>query len=93
MLKIIMELWEADKIRILIEDNGKGMPREVAEHMNQGVFEESGDKNQIGLKNAVYRIRLYYEEQAEIRVESQENEYTRVYITLPVISEEGKGNA
>lgn len=93
MLKIMMELWEADKIRILIEDNGKGMPREVAEHMNQGVFEESGDKNQIGLKNAVYRIRLYYEEQAEIRVESQENEYTRVYITLPVISEEGKGNA
>ena len=90
MLKIRMQLWEQNRIQILIEDNGKGMPQEVASRMNQGVFQESEDKNQIGLKNAVYRIRLYYEENADIQVESQENAYTRIYITLPIISEEGK---
>ncbi len=90
MLKIRMQRWEQNRIQILIEDNGKGMPQEVASRMNQGVFQESEDKNQIGLKNAVYRIRLYYEENADIQVESQENAYTRIYITLPIISEEGK---
>lgn len=89
-LKINMQLWEKEHIRILIEDNGNGMPREVADRMNQEIFQESEDKSQIGLKNAVHRIRLYYEEKADIQVESQENEYTRIYITLPVISEEGK---
>lgn len=87
VLKIRMESWQQNRLRILIEDNGKGMPKDVTEQMNRGIFQESGDKNQIGLKNAMYRISLYYEDQAEIQVESRENEYTRIYVTLPVITE------
>lgn len=90
MLKIKMEMWTTDKLRIVIEDNGTGMPQNVAEQMNQGIFQETEDKNQIGLKNALYRIRLYYEEQAQIQVESKEHHYTRIYITLPVSSEGGR---
>jgi len=89
MLKISMELWRQDKVRIVVEDNGKGMPKEITDQMNRGIFQESGDKNQIGLKNAMYRISLYYEDQAEIHVESRENEFTRITITLPVITEGG----
>lgn len=89
VLKISMELQRQDKIRIVVEDNGTGMPREITDQMNQGIFRESGDKNQIGLKNAMYRISLYYEDQAEIQVESRENEFTRITITLPVITEGG----
>lgn len=90
MLKIKMEMWKTDRLQIVIEDNGTGMPQSVAEQMNQGIFQETEDKNQIGLKNALYRIRLYYEEQAQIQVESQEHQYTRIYITLPVSSEGGR---
>lgn len=90
VLKIQMRQCGPEHMQILIEDNGKGMPKEVTACMNQGIFQESGDKNQIGLKNAVYRIRLYYEERAQIQVESQENAYTRVTITLPIILGEGK---
>ncbi len=87
VLKISMELQQQNRLRILIEDNGKGMPEEIIGQMNKGIFQESGDKNQIGLKNAMYRISLYYEDQAEIQVESREDAYTRIYITLPVITE------
>lgn len=87
VLKISMELQQQNRLRILIEDNGKGMPEEIIGQMNQGIFQESGDKNQIGLKNAMYRISLYYEDQAEIQVESREDAYTRIYVTLPVITE------
>lgn len=90
MLKIKMEMWKTDRLQIVIEDNGTGMPQSVAEQMNQGIFQETEDKNQIGLKNALYRIRLYYEEQAQIQVESKEHQYTRIYITLPVSSEGGR---
>ena len=86
-LRIHMELWQHNRLQILIEDNGRGMPEEITKQMNQGIFQESEDKNQIGLKNAMYRISLYYEDQAEIRVESRDNEYTRIYVTLPVITE------
>lgn len=88
VLKISMELWRQDKVRIVVEDNGKGMPGEIADQMNRGIFWESGDKNQIGLKNAMYRISLYYEDQAEIQVESRENEFTRITITLPITTSE-----
>lgn len=87
-LKIQMELQGRDRLRIVIEDNGTGMPDHVAEQMNRGIFEETENKSQIGLQNALYRIQLYYEEQAEVRVESKENEYTRIWITLPVSVEE-----
>ena len=90
MLKIKMEMWKTDRLQIVIEDNGTGMPQSVAKQMNQGIFQETEDKNQIGLKNALYRIRLYYEEQAQIQVESKEHQYTRIHITLPVSSEGGR---
>ena len=83
-------MWKTDRLQIVIEDNGTGMPQSVAKQMNQGIFQETEDKNQIGLKNALYRIRLYYEEQAQIQVESKEHQYTRIYITLPVSSEGGR---
>lgn len=90
MLKIKMELWGADKLRILIEDNGIGMPLGMVEQMNMRNFADAEDKNQIGLKNALYRIWLYYEEQAQVRVESEEDAYTRIYLVLPVSYEGGR---
>lgn len=90
VLKIKIELWEQDKLRILIEDNGIGMPRGIAEQMNMGIFKDVAKKNQIGLKNALYRIWLYYEEQAQVRVESGKDAYTRICLDLPVSYKGGR---
>lgn len=89
VLKIKMEMQGNDKIQIQIEDNGVGMPQDVMRQLNEGVFYETKEKSQIGLKNALYRIRLYYEEEAQVWVESREDAYTKVYVTLPVQEEGG----
>lgn len=82
VLNISMELVGHD-LKVQIEDNGKGMPGHIVEAINQRQYLDSQGKNQIGMRNALYRIHLYYEGQARIRVESQEDAYTRVMIVLP----------
>lgn len=84
VLKVSLELCAGGILKIVIKDNGKGMPANVAEAMNQWEFSDAEDKNQIGLKNALYRIKLYYGDEAEVHVESRENEYTKVNLVIPV---------
>lgn len=86
MLRISMERKE-NKLFIIVEDNGRGMQKRAVERINSGFLPDAGEKNHIGLKNALYRIQLYYEKQAKIRVESREGEYTRIWIALPILAE------
>lgn len=77
-------------LKILIEDNGKGMPRQIVESVNQGNLYGAEGINQIGLRNAIYRIQLYYGNNMKIHVESREGEYTRILLSIPVMKEEGE---
>ena len=52
---------------------------------SQGVYLGEGSRSHIGMQNALYRIKLYYEGQAHVHVESQEGAYTRVFMELPVV--------
>ena len=83
ILKISIYLDEKDNLKIEIYDNGRGMPKEIVEEINCGVFPDTKEKNHIGMENAIGRIHLYYGEQAEVKLQSQENEYTKVQITIP----------
>lgn len=83
ILKISIYLDEKDNLKIEIYDNGRGMPKEIVEEINRGVFPDTKEKNHIGMENAIGRIHLYYGEQAEVKLQSQENEYTKVQITIP----------
>lgn len=82
-LKIQMERVEKG-LWIAIKDNGRGMPKEVTQLLNLGKFQELGNKGQLGLKNACYRIQLYYEGRAIIQAESEEGAYTSISIMLPL---------
>ena len=53
-----------------IYDNGRGILESMVEQMNQGVFQKSSEKNHIGMENAISRIRMYYGEEGQIRIES-----------------------
>lgn len=66
-----------------IYDNGAGISREIVERMNQGEFPETGEKNHIGMKNAMTRIRMYYGEESSVRIKSREGEFTTVIIRVP----------
>ena len=83
VLNICMELI-GHSLKVQIEDNGKGMPGHIVEAINQEQYLDAQDKNQIGMRNALYRIQLYYEGRAKICVESQEGVYTRITMVLPV---------
>lgn len=69
---------------IEIYDNGKGIPKELVEAMNRGDFPKCAEKNHIGMENAMTRIGMYYGERAAVRIESEEDVYTRISIVIPI---------
>lgn len=77
-------------LKILIEDNGKGMPEQIIESVNSKRSFTAESKSQIGLRNAIYRIQLYYGDGAEIHAESAEGEYTKILLTIPMEEEMGE---
>lgn len=73
-----------ERLNIIIEDNGKGMPREMAESFNvreQAVRDEGGS---IGLHNAFARMDMYYGREAVWNVNSIEGMGMVITLTLPV---------
>ena len=78
-----------ERLNIIIEDNGKGMPREMAESFNvreQAVRDEGGS---IGLHNAFARMDMYYGREAVWNVNSIEGMGTVITLTLPVGTDGG----
>ena len=75
------------QLMIRIWDNGIGMSEETVKMINGGIYPESGDKNSIGMKNAIGRIKMYYGKQADVKVSSVQGVYTEVMIRIPQITD------
>ena len=75
---------EQDFVKIEIKDNGCGIPVEIVQEMNAGIFRQTDDRNHIGMENAITRIRMYYGEKAEVVIESRPGQGTSVQIRIPV---------
>lgn len=84
LLRVDIFLSETgERLNIIIEDNGKGMPRETAQSFNvreQAVKDEGGS---IGLHNAFARMDMYYGKEASWNVNSIEGMGTVITLTLP----------
>lgn len=80
-----------ERLQIVIADNGKGMSEEIVQKFQAEDFKENDEKNQIGISNALNRLRLYYGKEAEIKVESRLGEGTRITICIPDIAAGGNG--
>jgi len=80
---------------ISIKDNGTGMSRDKIDKILSGELEEnSTDKNSngIGLKNVISRLKLYFNEEDLITINSEgENMGTEVIIYVPIKDEEQIG--
>lgn len=82
--QLIITIQEDEKkLMIQIYDNGKGMPQELVKKINQGIFPKTAEKNHIGMENAISRIHMYYGEQGSVEIQSSENIFTCVLITIP----------
>lgn len=80
-----------EKLQIVIEDNGKGMSEEMVQRLQAEDFKENDEKNQIGISNALNRLRLYYGTKAEVEVKSCLGRGTRITIYIPEIDAEKNG--
>jgi two-component system sensor histidine kinase YesM len=77
---------EKDILFMEVFDNGIGM---TAEQITCILRLDSGGKgsyNSIGVKNIHERIRLYFGDTYGISFDSQQGQYTRVIIRVPVIT-------
>jgi two-component system sensor histidine kinase YesM len=71
-----------------VMDNGKGMDKNKVLELQNHIDGNVNDKFGLGLKNVNDRIKLFYNDQCGIIVESQEGTYTKITMKLP---REGKG--
>ncbi|WNS45309.1 sensor histidine kinase [Paenibacillus sp. MMS20-IR301] len=74
-----------DKVRLQIFDNGKGIGKEKLEQIRAGTY--SGTKNGFGMKNIRERLALYFGPEGCLEIDSAEEEWTAVTVTIPVCHE------
>jgi sensor histidine kinase YesM len=72
-----------ERVNIIIEDNGKGMPKEMAEAFNDREQAIKDGGSSIGLHNAFARMDMYYGKEAAWNVNSIEGMGTVITLTLP----------
>jgi two-component system sensor histidine kinase YesM len=86
---------ENDEIVIKISDNGIGVTEnrlnEIYEHFKDEALNKKGKETNIGLKNVYVRLKLYYNLQADLKLENQEEGGFMVTMRLPIWME-GEGN-
>lgn len=80
----IMFSETGDELSIIIEDNGKGIPREIAQRYNDPEQAGQDDKRSIGLSNAFSRMRMYYGSSASWNVSSIPEVGTVITLKIPV---------
>lgn len=78
----------ADRLRIDVEDNGIGMPRETMEQIHALLASEEGGlvvaESGYGLTNVNQRIKLYYGQEYGLTIESEYMRGTRVSLMIPI---------
>lgn len=79
----IMLSEDKEKLDIIIEDNGKGMSKEIVQKYNNKVAIFEDDKRSIGLCNAFTRMQMYYGDMASWNISSIPEVGTIVTLKIP----------
>lgn len=74
---------DAKYLLVEIKDNGCGIEQTLVEDINKGIFRESSNNN-IGMKNAISRIKMYYGENAKVKVQSTIGRGTHIQLEIPI---------
>ena len=73
---------EPDRIQIVVEDNGVGMPPETVEMFNHYDYARDRIESSIGLRNVIARLKLYYGEKSRFFIQSDEKG-TKITMEIP----------
>lgn len=90
-INIIGELKQINEntswIQFVVEDNGVGIPPDKLETINKGLEDDIKDHRYgYGIFNVNERIKLYYGSNYGIYYESEEEKWTKAFLTIPVIT-------
>lgn len=80
----ITGVMEGEYLKIIIKDNGKGIPAETLESITRDLQERS-NLTGIGIKNVINRLRIYYGEAGKLGFASQAGTGTTVTILVPTL--------
>lgn len=83
----IMLSTETDEVTIIIEDNGRGIPKDIVDKLKDVDGLRSKEKH-IGLENAFSRMQMYYGERAFWDIRSIPEIGTVVTLKIPVDEKE-----
>lgn len=79
-----------DHLQFIIKDNGVGMSQEDYERIIDSLEREEDIKDNVGIKNVYYRLKLYYRDQFKFDLNSSEANGTTIKILIPYQREEIK---
>lgn len=77
---------EEDSVSVLVSDDGVGIAEREVDELNRIMLYQDGDKG-YAVRNIMKRIKLFFGEEYELRVQSHLDEGTNVIMKLPVITE------
>ncbi|WP_026485947.1 sensor histidine kinase [Caldanaerobius polysaccharolyticus] len=78
----IKALHGDNQIKLIVEDNGKGMSEEKIKEI------ECGKSKGVGLRSTIERLKIYYNSADVVKIYSKINERTKIEITIPINKEE-----
>ncbi|WNR46035.1 cache domain-containing sensor histidine kinase [Paenibacillus roseipurpureus] len=85
--KICISAMVAERTLIVeVRDNGVGMDEPTLHKLLLSLTEEASSDTGIGLRNVYQRLKLYYSDQAQMRVESDMMMGTKITISIPLMS-------
>ncbi|GFN30174.1 sensor histidine kinase [Paenibacillus xylaniclasticus] len=70
-----------------VEDNGIGMSSEKLNSIKAKMRKARGNGEGIGLRNVYQRLRLYYDDRVDFRIDSEPNGGTKVMFRMPIRSQ------
>lgn len=74
-----------NRIQFQIFDNGQGISREKLEQIRSGSYR--GTRNGFGMNNIRERLALYFGPEGRFEIDSTEDEWTKVTISIPVCTD------
>ncbi len=76
---------EGDRLYLSISDTGKGFPKDILEAIKRDEPIIYGGREHVGIKNAMRRLQVLYQEDAYIKISNMAEDYgTVVEIFLPI---------
>ena len=80
-------------VTLQISDDGRGMPKEDVDMINNRTFPEGDIGKHVGIRNSITRLHYYFGEKAQVIVESCPDIGTTFSIYIPYDLEEASDEA